>query len=195
MGYIHDNDRPMLSSVRRAICYNEGKEGFNIDDYISTAEVQTDNSISRESEVGTNTIPILTQDQENQANMSEYSSSIVVHSPVHSAPADSDSRRSRYTLHQTSVDNDNTRYHNKPVVEDETTTQRRRRRRERARSNRSETDRYSYPTADYSATTTAPAGVYESHYSSLANLSSGLNSSDGSYYTRRRPRRYATMDD
>lgn len=171
MGYIHDSDRPFLSAQAKAINMNKGNPDFNIEDYISTAETQTDQSMDKEKDNSTNTgVPDTTDEavQTETEALSSYPSSyssVVVHEPVQSTEVP---HRSRYSSHQGSL-------------EDESSSQRRRRRRERARTTRIDpTDRYSYPSDS------APPGVYQGHYTSLANLTSDQNQS-----YRRRMNRYA----
>lgn len=192
VGYIHDNDRPLLSASRRAFSYNEGQEGFDIEDFISTTEVQTDTSMSQQTESATNTCPVSTTDEACQTStpMSDNYNTIVVHEPVLAEPVES-SHRSRYTAHQGSIDDSSAGY-SRMSVEDESANQRRRRRRERARTSKIDTGRYSYPSDS------TPSGVYENPYASLADISCSPDraqtTSKPSSYSRRRMRRYATME-
>ncbi|XP_067931210.1 E3 ubiquitin-protein ligase TRIM56-like isoform X2 [Watersipora subatra] len=141
MGYIHDNDRPLLSAARRAHSYNEGQNIFDIDDYISTTETQTDVSMGSQREVCTNTKAIVTTDSETQTEtMSETYHAMVMHE---AAAALEMPHRSRYTVHQGSLDSNSS--YVRTSLDDETTSQRRRRRRERARTTRGDPEKYSYP--------------------------------------------------
>lgn len=177
VGYIHDNDRPLLSAARRALSYNEGQDGFDIDDYISSVESQTDMSMSNQTESSTNTAPVCTVDETSQTErIPETYHSMVVHEP--SEPPEV-THRSRYIVHQGSTD-DSSRY-SRISGDDESASQRRRRRRERARTTRVDPERYSYPSDS------TPSGVYEEYYSSLANVSTPDHNHGGtSSYSRRR---------
>lgn len=187
VGYIHDNDRPLLSAARRALSYNEGQDGFDIEDYITTTETQTEQSMSNEKEESTNTVAVSTTDGECQTETPPgVYHSMVIHDPSDSTEV---THRSRYTVHQGSVD-DNSRY-SRASADEESASQRRRRRRERARTTRIDPERYSYPSDS------TPSGVYEDYYSSMANINTADHSGHGgkSSYSSRRMRRYATMDD
>ena len=191
MGYIHDSDRPLMSAQRRAISMNEGNPDFNLEDYISTVETQTEQSMDNEREISTNTDHVAQIERDTQtmvAAQSYSSSSIVVHEPIYSSSAASPelSRRSRYSSYQGSFDDSSSSRASRSNADDDSATQRRRRRRERARTTRIDPpERYSYPSDS------TPPGVYESHYTSLSNLSAP----DQNQSYRRRMRRYAALDD
>lgn len=186
MGYIHDSDNPLQSAKRRTINMNEGNPEFNIEDYISTVETQTEQSMDNETEASTNTDSAEQVNQDTQtdkvaAQPSYSTSSIVLHEPIYSTGSPDLSHRSRYSSYQGSFDDSSSRA-SRSTTDDDSATQRRRRRRERARTTRIELpERYSYPSDS------TPPGVYEAHYTSLSNLSAP----DQNQSYRRRMRRYA----
>lgn len=182
MGYILDSERPLLSAARRAISFNEGKEGFNIEDYISHAEVQTDQSMEKAKDAETNTTVKLTVEEEVQTDCFFQAT---VHEPITLENCET-AHQSRYTVHQSSFDENE-----RQRPDDDSATQRRRRRRERNRTSRIDSDRYSYPSDS------TPSGVYESHYSMLANIDTpGTNHGARRSKSRRsKSQRYSSLDE
>lgn len=191
MGYIHDSDNPHMRRTRRMYSRTSAdSQSITSEDFMKNNETQTELIATDQTETGVNTILICKVDEEAQTDPTPEPKMAIVHQPSADSDDVSTPHRSRYIVHQGSVDEldgRRSRSHNM-VSDDDSIVHRRRRRRERARTARIDGtgERYSYPND------MTPSGVYEAHYSSQHNLNH-LDGSDS--HQRCRMRHYATVDD